>query len=160
VSLAGLEGSLDRAIPLIERAIALNPASAFVWLVSGVLQLRKGDPDLAAEQLETAMRLDPISEMNGFYRMYLAAARFQQGRLDEALALYRTTTCRLPVSYAVLAAIHGHRGETGFAQEALRQFDQLEAGSVETIADIWFSRPQHRKPFQEGIALARGGARA
>jgi adenylate cyclase len=158
VSLAGLEGSLDRAIPLIERAVALNPASAFVWLVNGVLQLRMGEPDRAAEHLETAMRLDPISEINGFYRMYLATARFQQGRLDEALALFRTTSMRIPVSYAVLAAIHGHRGETGPAQDALRQFDQLEAGPIETIAEIWFPRPQHRKPFQEGIALAWGAA--
>ncbi|HEX3917888.1 MAG TPA: TIR domain-containing protein [Caulobacteraceae bacterium] len=155
VSLAGLEDSLDRAIPLIERAIVLNPASPFVWLVSGVLRLRSGEPELAAENLETAMRLDPISEVNGFYRMYLAAARFQQGRFDDALALFRTTSSRLPVSYAVLAAIHGHRGEASLGQAALKQFDDLDAGPIEPIADIWFPHPEHRQLLLEGIALAQ-----
>jgi TolB-like protein len=158
VSLPGLEGSLDRAMALIERAVLLNPASSFVWLVSGVLQLRKGEPDVAAEHLESAMRLDPISDVNAFYRMYLAIARFQQGRYDEALALFRTTTMRIPVSYAVLAAIHGHRGETGLGQGELGQFDALETGAIETIADTWFRRPEHRKLFLHGIALARGDA--
>ncbi|HEY3799528.1 MAG TPA: TIR domain-containing protein [Caulobacteraceae bacterium] len=160
VGLAGLEGSLDRSMLLIDRAIALNPASSFVWLVSGALQLRKGEPDLAADHLERAMRLDPISELNGSYRMYLAAARFQQGRFDDALALFQTTTSRLPVSYAVLAALHGHRGETSLGQAALKKFDGLDAGSIERLADIWFRRPEHRKLLEDGIALAQGVAAA
>jgi TolB-like protein len=156
VSLPGLEGRLDRAVVLMDRAIALNPASPFVFMASGSLRLKCGDPDLAAEHLETAMRLDPISTQNAFVRMYLATARFQQERFDEALALFRTTAMRLPISHAVLAALHGHLGQTGEAQEALAQFNGQSIGTIEEAARIWFPRPRERKLFLDGIALAEG----
>jgi len=156
VSLPGLEGRLDRAVALMDRALALNPASAFVLMGSGSLRLKCGEPDLAAEHLETAMRLDPISTLNGFMRMYLASARFQQERFDEALALFRTTALRLPISYAVLAALHGHLGQTAEAQEALAQFKSLMIGTIDEAARIWFPRPRQRKLFLDGIAMAEG----
>jgi len=156
ISLPGLEGRLDRAVALMDRAIALNPASAFVLMTSGSLRLKCGEPDLAAEHLESAMRLDPISAMNGYMRMYLASARFQQARFDEALALFRTTAIRLPVSYAVLAALHGHVGQTADAQEALAQFESQSIGTIAEVARIWFPRPRERKLFLDGIALAEG----
>ena len=156
VSLPGLEGRLDRAVALMDRAIALNPASAFVLMTSGSLRLKCGEPDLAAEHLESAMRLDPISAMNGYMRMYLASARFQQARFDEALVLFRTTAIRLPVSYAVLAALHGHVGQTADAQEALAQFESQSIGTIAEVARIWFPRPRERKLFLDGIALAAG----
>jgi adenylate cyclase len=156
ISLPGLEGRLDRAVALMDRAIALNPASAFVLMTSGSLRLKCGEPDLAAEHLESAMRLDPISAMNGFMRMYLASARFQQARFDEALALFRTTAIRLPVSYAVLAALHGHVGQTADAQDALAQFESQSIGTIAEVARIWFPRPRERKLFLDGIALAEG----
>jgi len=158
-SLPGLEGSVERAITLMDRAIVLNPASAFVWLVSGSVRLRAGDPERAAEHLETSIRLDPISATtNPFARMYLASARFQQGRFDDALALFRSTVMRLPVSYAVLASLYGHLGQVDLAREALETFRDLTMGAVEDYADIWFARPQYRKLFMDGIALAEGKA--
>jgi adenylate cyclase len=158
MSLPGLEGQMGRALTLIERAIGLNPMSGFIWLASGSLQLRNGEPDLAAQHLERAMQLDPISSMNGFVRMYLASARFQQGRLSEALALFRTTTYRLPVSHAILASLHGHLGQVVQARQALAELEALEAGSVEKFADIWFPRPEYRKLLLDGIAAATAPA--
>jgi TolB-like protein len=153
-SLPGLEGHIDRAITLIERAIEVNPGSSFVWLISGSLQIRNGRPDIAGEHLETSIRLDPISEMSGLARMYLASARFQEGRFEEALELFRSTIFRLPVSYAVLAALHGHLGQIGPAREALEQFRSSSTGTAEEFADIWFPHPEQRKLFLDGLALA------
>jgi adenylate cyclase len=156
VSLPGLEGHLDRAIALMDRAIVLNPVSPFILMASGSLRLKCGEPDLAAEHLEMAMRLDPISTMNGFMRMYLASARFQQERFDEALALFRTTALRLPISYAILAALHGHLGQIAEAQEALAQFKSLMIGTIDGAARIWFPSPRQRTLFLDGIAIAEG----
>jgi adenylate cyclase len=155
-ALPGLEGSLDRALVLIDRAIEMNPGSSFVWLISGTLRLRSGEADVAAEHLETAMRLDPISTMNGVARTYLAMARFQQGQFEAVLAVFRTTTFRLPASYAVLAAVHGHMGRTDEAREALSQFKARSDGGVQSVADIWFPQPAHRQLLLDGIALAEG----
>jgi adenylate cyclase len=157
-SLPGLEGSLDRSLVLIGRAIEMNPGSSFVWLISGTLRARCGDSEIAAEHLETSMRLDPISRMNGLARMYLATARFQQGRLDDVLDLFGTTAFRLPASFAILAAVYGRRGQTKQAQDALSQFEALSSGGVEAVAQIWFHRLAHRKLFLDGIALAAGKA--
>ncbi len=159
-SLPGLEGSLDRSLVLIERAISMNPGSSFVWLISGVLRIRAGAPELAAEHLENSMRLDPISTMNAVARMYLAMARFQQSRFEDALAIYQSTSHRLPASHAVLAAIYGHLREPTLAQTALTQFESLASTTLENVAEIWFRRPDHHKLFVDGVALARGEALA
>ncbi|HEY2357069.1 MAG TPA: winged helix-turn-helix domain-containing protein [Phenylobacterium sp.] len=154
-SLPGLEGRLDRALVLIDRAIQADPASAFIWLISGTLRLRNGEAELAAQHLETAMRLDPISRMAGVLRMYLATARVQQGRFEDALALYQTTASRLAASHAILAAVCGHLGQPVLAREALSQF-ALAHGAIEDVARVWFRRPEHRKLFLDGIALSQG----
>ncbi|HEX3916607.1 MAG TPA: TIR domain-containing protein [Caulobacteraceae bacterium] len=159
-SLPGIEGYMDRALTLIDRATALNPASGFAWLISGSIRLRAGEPDTAAIHLERAMQLDPLSSMNGYMRMYLASARFQQRRFSEALALFRTTTYRMPVSYAILASLHGHLGQAAQARQALAELEALEAGSVEKFADIWFPRPEYRALLLGGIAAALAPAAA
>jgi adenylate cyclase len=155
ISLPGLEGEMGRALSLLARATALNPNSGFVWLASGSAQLRNGDPEAAAEQLERGMRLDPISSLNGFMRMYLASARFQQRRFDEALALYRTTTLRLPISFAILASLHGHLGQMIQAREALAEFEARDAGPIEKFARIWFPRTEYRQVLLDGIEAVR-----
>jgi adenylate cyclase len=152
--LVGLDPSPDRAIVLADQAIALNPASSFVWLVSGTLRLRLGESDVAAAHLETTIRLDPISHLNATARMYLAMARFQQGRFDEALALFRSTSIRIPASHVVLAALYGYLRQPAEAHAALAEFHSLSAGSIERIADLWFRRPEHRKLLLDGLAFA------
>jgi adenylate cyclase len=151
MSLPGLDGRMTSALPLIERAVALNPSSGFIWLASGSLQLRNGDPEKAAAQLEVAMRLDPISSMNGYMRTYLASARFQLRQFDEALALFETTTYRLPVSYLILASLHGHLGQVDLGREALEQLQRTDAGSIEDLARIWFPRSENRQLLFEGL---------
>ena len=155
ISLPGLDGRMARALPLIERAIALNPSSGFIWLASGSLQLRNGDPEKAAAQLEVAMRLDPISSMNGFMRTYLASARFQLRQFDEAAALFETTTYRLPVSYLILASLHGHLGQIELGREALEQLHRTDAGSIDELATIWFPRPENRQLLFDGLQRLR-----
>ena len=157
-ALPGLDGRTERALALADRAISLNPASTFVWLISGSVRLRYGDTDLAAEHLETALRLDPISPMGSFARMYLAVCRFQQKRFVEALALFDTTTFRLPISYAVLAALYGQLGRREEARDALATFDGVSAGTAEKFARLWFPRPESRRLFLDGLRTAVSGA--
>lgn len=154
--LSGLDDNLDRALALAKEAISLNPASAFVWLISGSIQLRAGAPDLAANHLERSLRLDPISNRSGFSRMYLASARFQQRRFEEALELFGATTQRLPLSHAILASLYGHLGKRDAARQGLATFESLGAGSIEKFVRIWFPAEPYRRLFVEGLDFATG----
>jgi TolB-like protein/Tfp pilus assembly protein PilF len=153
--LTGLDESPDRGLALAREAIALNPASAFVWLISGSIQLRVGAPDLAAHHLERSLRLDPISNRSGFARMYLASARFQQRRFEEALALFRTTTQRLPLSHAILASLHGHLGEFDAARQELAAFEAMDAGPIDKFVRIWFPAEPYKGLFIDGLSRSR-----
>ena len=46
-------------IGLVDRALALNPSSARGWHSSGVIRWWAGQPDLAIEHAEAALRLSP-----------------------------------------------------------------------------------------------------
>ena len=46
-ALSNLNVNRDLAATLIDRAIALNPGTSLVWFASGVLQLQRGEPDVA-----------------------------------------------------------------------------------------------------------------
>jgi adenylate cyclase len=151
VALPGLDGHMGRALALMDRAIALNPISGFVRLAAGSLCLRNGDPQAAAEHLELAMRLDPISSNNGFMRTYLASAWFQLHRFQEALALFQTTTYRLPVSYLMLASLHGQLGQVELGKQALAELERLDAGPLEHLAALWFPRPENRQLLFDGL---------
>jgi hypothetical protein len=159
--ISGLEDRMDRSLALAQEAIALNPSSSFGWLVSGSLQLRAGQPDVAGSHLERSLSLDPISPRSGFSRMYLASARFQQRRLDEALALFLTTTHRLPLSHVILASLYGHLGEFDAARRELATFEGLEAGPLEKYVGIWFPADPYRALLLEGLnrAFGRGSLR-
>ena len=107
------------------------------------------------------MQLDPISNMNGYMRMYLASALVSTGTVRAThWRCSGPRRSRLPITYAVLAALHGHLGQTDQAQEALAHFESQSIGTIEEVARIWFPRPGERKLFLDGIALAEGNQAA
>jgi adenylate cyclase len=160
IALMQLERNQDRAAALMDRAIALNPGSALVWQLSGVVQTRAGAPEIAIEHLATAMRLDPVSDTNRRARAFMAVARFEQGAFAEARELLgAATTGQNPMSYLpVLAATLGHLRRPSQAQDALSRYRALSSGTFEDFATDFFHRPEHRKLFLDGIALADGKA--
>src|SRR6202011_6186469 len=69
-------------IGLVDRALALNPSYARGWHVSGLLKLWAGQPDLAIEHVETALRLSP-RERTGSPLSTMGLAYFFKRRFDE-----------------------------------------------------------------------------
>jgi adenylate cyclase len=59
VALAYLGEDIGTMTALIDRALALNPSFARGWYLSGMLKLWAGQPDLAIERIEAALRLSP-----------------------------------------------------------------------------------------------------
>ena len=155
-ALSGFPGDQARAKAVIDRAIRSNSRSALAWYVSGRLNVRLGDSDAAIDDLEKAMRVDPISELYDRARMWIAVAKFEQRRFAEACELFREAVDPRPLNCAVLAAALAYLGYEKNAQEALTQFRALSSATIEEIAHNSFSRPEHRQLFLDGIALVDG----
>jgi adenylate cyclase len=159
--LATVAGALPRlnaqpelARTLSQRAVALNPGSVLAWFNSASVHLWLGEPGVAIEHAERASRLDPLSSLGAVVPSLMALARFQQGRLEEALAEYDRTAFRTPSSHAVLAAIYGHLGRLDEARASLARHQALDGASIEAFANTYFRHAGPRRRFLDGIALA------
>ncbi len=155
---AYLEHDLGTATSLVERACALNPGAASAWFASGAVRIHSGQLDLAVEHLQTAMRLNPVGPERSGAMLFLAMARFQQRRFDEAVALANEIYLHFenPTGCAILAASYGHLGLGDAAREALAQYERLSQRTIETYARSVWPREDHLKLFLDGVTLAEG----
>jgi TolB-like protein len=155
-AIAHLERDERAASVLLERAIALNPGCAAVWFMSGLVKVRIGDTDVAADHLERAMRLDPIGPDLPNQIGLLSWARFQQRRFEEAVTLGKefVRLKRHPRGYAFLAAALGHLGEKAAARDALQSYDACAGQSIEQFAASFILDAENRTLFFTGISAA------
>ncbi|TMJ44918.1 MAG: adenylate/guanylate cyclase domain-containing protein, partial [Alphaproteobacteria bacterium] len=82
--LAYVVRDMTAGVPLIDRAVALNPNLAWAWLYSGWARIWLGRPDAAIEHLAHAMRLSPLDPLIADVQAATAHAHFFAGRYDEA----------------------------------------------------------------------------
>jgi len=159
---AGILGSIDRdpvaALALVEKAIALNPGSAFAWFVSGSVRMIAGETDLAFDHLETSKRLDPMGPLGPALAGYMGVVRFKQGRFAEAIPYLKESIQQadIPTSFAYLAASYGQLGETAAAQAALARFAAVSPLPIDVHARSTIIHPAQLELFLEGVALAEG----
>jgi adenylate cyclase len=155
---AYLRHDLEGAVVMADRAIALNPGSAAVWHASGSVRLLTGELDLAIEHLETSIRLNPVGPDRSGAMLFMAMARFQQHRFDNAIALANELFQQFenPTGCAILAASYGHMGQLELAAAALADYRRLSPQSIETFAQSVWRQEAQLKLFLDGIALAKG----
>lgn len=143
-------------IGLLNRALALNPSFARGWDRSGVLRLWAGQPDLAIEHLETALRLSP-RERTGQPLGVLGLAYFLKRRLDEAastLLLAIQEHPGSPASYRFLAACYAHMGRLDEARAIITQLQAITPLVVPSVAQ--YRNPEDRELLLSGLRLAVG----
>ena len=141
---------------LVDRALALNPSFARGWHVSAMLKLWVGEPDIAIEHVEAALRLSPRARV-GNSPALIGRAHFVARRFGEAvpkLLLAIQDDPSFPPAYQFLAACYAHMGRLDDAQEILTR---LRAITSVVIPDVTYLRnPEHRALFLSGLRLATG----
>jgi adenylate cyclase len=149
---------IDRALPLIRRAIAQNPGYAVNWLNGAVILMMHGDLEPALEHLETAERLDPLSIVDST-RIITAQIRCLQGRFEEALALLRQSSLSTWTYHLWLAIALARMGKNAEARGELAKSREIAPLGIPRTAESLAS-PDHQRLFLENCALVEGEATA
>jgi adenylate cyclase len=156
LALAYFGEDIGAMIALVDRALALNPNFARGWHVSGILREWAGQPDLAIEHLEAALRLSPRVRV-GSSLAFIGIAHFLSRRFDEAvpkllLAIQEDPSYSQPYRY--LAACYAQMGRLDDARKIVAR---LRAITPVVIPDASYLRnPEHREFFLSGLRLAAG----
>jgi len=128
-ALAFVVGQLEDGAALIDRALTLNPNLAAAWRFSGYVRVFLGQPDLAIEHLQRALRLSPLDPLIFIVQNGIVLAHFFARRYDEALSWALTTLRQNPnyaaalIMAAVSGALAGREDETRKAVARLRELN-------------------------------------
>jgi adenylate cyclase len=124
-------GQADRALQLIEEALALNPSLAEAWGVLGTAENRLGREADSLPLLRYAIRVSPRDPLLSFWLTALAAGEFAAGAEAPALEDLKKAAAvntRFPAPYLWIAAIEARQGDLPAAQSALSEYDKRDAG--------------------------------
>jgi TolB-like protein/class 3 adenylate cyclase/tetratricopeptide (TPR) repeat protein len=157
-ALAFVVGDLDDGAALIDRALVLNPNLATAWRFSGYTRVFLGEPDLAIEYLERAVRLSPLDPLIFIVQNGIVLAHFFGGRYEEAL-LWAQKTLRQNPNYAaaiimaaVSAALAGRDDEMRKAVGRLREINP--ASGISNFSNVWpLRRSEDLAAFDRGLRL-------
>jgi tetratricopeptide (TPR) repeat protein len=156
--LAYVGEDIGAMIALVNRALALNPNFARGWHNSGLLRIWAGQPDIAIEHIETALRLSPharlgLSLLNiGIAHFY--ARRFEQGLPKLLLAVQEDPSA--PQAHRYLAACYAHMGRFDEAKEIVSRLRSIT--SVLLPSAMPYRNPEDCELFLSGLRLAAGEA--
>jgi tetratricopeptide (TPR) repeat protein len=158
-ALADFVGHIEYGDSLISQALVLNPNLAWGWLFSGWAKASLGEPEVAIEHINRAMRLSPNDPQR--FSMYCATgfAHFIAGRYTEALT-FTEAAARTQPGYqyhacisAPSAALAGRLEEARKAMVTVRQFyPTLRLSNVRSLQAI--RRPEDNARWEEGFRLA------
>ena len=144
-------------LALVDRALALDPNSAGSWHISGLLRNWAGEPDIAIDHINTALRLSPRIRVGGSM-IQLGLAHFLARRFDAALPLLVLAIQEdpsHPMPQRVLVACYAQMGRLDEAREAVTRLREI---TPVVIPDASFLRkPEHRELLLSGLRLAASG---
>ncbi len=117
-------GAHGIAARLLEKAVALDPSSAWAWNRSGWLQSYLEHPEIAVEHFERSIRLSPFDPMNFNACIGIGFAHFVAERYADAALWYERGLIECPGVtwiYRHLVATYALLGRDADAQAELRK---------------------------------------
>ncbi len=157
-ALAFVVGELDDGMTLIDRALTANPNLAAAWRFSGFVRVFLGEPDLAVEPFERAVRLSPLDPLIFIVQMGFIFAHFFAGRYEEALAAAKKSLAQNPsyvtaiVMAAVSAALAGREDEMTKAVSQLLKMDP--SYKMSNFRNMWpLRRKEDWAAFEKALRL-------
>ncbi|MBD2750422.1 hypothetical protein IC232_27570 [Microvirga sp. BT688] len=148
----------QRATSMLERALSLDPNSAWGWNRSGWLHNYHDDPEVAIEHFERSLRLSPFDPMAFNCEMGIGCAHFIARRYDLAAQWQEKALMSKPKTawiHRTLAPAYALAGEADKARESV---DELVKGYpgiriVDILQAMAFSKEAMGR-FAEGLRQA------
>ncbi|WP_368911855.1 adenylate/guanylate cyclase domain-containing protein [Taklimakanibacter deserti] len=99
-------GLVEEGDAMIDRALELNPNLAWIWLYSSWTKTSLGQPEIAIEHIQRALRLSPNDPLTFSFHAAKAWAEFFAGRFSEAYASAESAIRQRPgmLLYTCIAA--------------------------------------------------------
>ncbi|GEO17136.1 adenylate/guanylate cyclase domain-containing protein [Microvirga aerophila] len=129
--------NFQRAASLLDRALALDPNSAWAWNRRGWLHNYQDEPEAAIPRFERSLRLSPFDPMAFNCDMGIGCAHFIAERYDQSILWQEKALMAHPSSSWIhrnLAPAYALSGQTSKAQESVREL--LKGYPGITITDI------------------------
>lgn len=143
----------------IDRALAIDPNSAWGWMRSGWLHCLFNQPELALGHFDMAERLSPLDPLRFNIQFGKANAMAELGDLDAAIVLVKSGMNMAPGvdwAYRMLAAYCGMKGDDEGAARAVARYLKVNPGI--TIAKMREGMPPSiyltQKAYFEGMRRA------
>jgi TolB-like protein/Tfp pilus assembly protein PilF len=158
-AIMSLAQDLETADELTDRALRLDPNSAWAWIRSGYGYAYRGDAEAALTHFERAQRLSPFDPFNFNLYVGFAVANFVAARYEQACEWAERGLRErpdLPWAYRVLAAAHPYLGNVERSLWAAARLRELNPQiSVAAIMAVLPLRPaEARARFAEGLRRA------
>ncbi|WP_298877625.1 adenylate/guanylate cyclase domain-containing protein [uncultured Bradyrhizobium sp.] len=157
-ALAFVAANLDDGAALIDRALNLNPNLAAAWRFSGYVRVFLGDPELAIEHLQRAIRLSPLDPLIFIVQNGIVLAHFFAGRYEEAQDWALKALRQNPnyaaalIMAAVSGALTGRDEDRDRAVTGLRELDPQV--SIANFTNMWpLRRAEDLGAFENGLRL-------
>ncbi len=147
-------GDFQRGIPLMQRAIELNPGNAQAWAAVGAARLRTGD-ESGVDDMRHGLRISPRDSRLAAWGALLAQGLLFYGRAEEAVEAAQNACIyddKIFLPRVILAIAHCTQGDNISAktawQDARRIRPKLSIGDVN-----WMAGPKVMRKLQ-AIAIA------
>ncbi len=149
---------LQRAKSMLERALSLDPNSAWAWNRSGWLHNYQDDPEVAIQHFERSLRLSPFDPMAFNCEMGIGCAHFIARRYDLAAQWQEKALASKPNTawiYRTLAPAYALAGEADKARESVGELVKGYPGIriIDILQAMAFSKEVMSR-FAEGLRQA------
>jgi len=148
----------DLGLVAIEKALALDPNSAWAWLRSGWANQYAGNPDRAIEHFQRSMRLSPLDPMHFNALFGIGDAHFARGQYDEAAHWIEQALCEKPSAtwvYRLLTSAYANAGRLEEArQAAARLLEAFPGMTVSRAVDAAPGNPMFLSRLAHGLREA------
>jgi adenylate cyclase len=149
----------DRAILFFDRALRLNPSSAFNWGLSALTYCYIGEPDVALQRLRRYRELASPELYFSYFETFYTIAYTFKADYERAVLVGRRAVEANPnftPGYKPLIASLGHLGRRDEAQVFVNKLLSLEPDfTVERFGQSYsFKKSSDRERYMEGLRLA------